>query len=318
MRLVHVVPAISEEASGPSYSVLRLCESLGNRGEAVTLAALDWAPMVSRPACLKTFPLGIGPRRLGRSPTMRGWLVDSARRGDIDLLHSHSLWMMPNVYPAEAARKGSVPLVISPRGTLSRWALQSGSPMKSLFWRLLQKRVVDESVCLHATAESEYEDLRRMGFRQPIAVIPNGIDIPAISPSPVAEPIRTLLFLGRVHPVKGLDVLLPAWGAVQRRFPDWRLRIVGPDSGGHLLAMRRLADELALERIEFSGPLLGDEKWLAYRSAELFVLPSYSENFGVAVAEALASGTPAVVSKGAPWKGPVSYTHLTLPTIYSV
>lgn len=143
-----------------------------------------------------------------------------------------------------------------------------------------------------------------MGFRQPVAVISNGIDVP---PPDMYKTtlgcMRTLLFLGRIHPVKGLDMLLLAWKALQSRFPDWQLRIVGGGNGGYLDQMRSLAGELELERVDFSGPLYGANKWRAYGEADLFVLPTYSENFGMAVAESLAAGTPAIVTRGAPWQG---------------
>jgi glycosyltransferase involved in cell wall biosynthesis len=210
--------------------------------------------------------------------------------------------MMPNVYPGQAARRHRLPLVVSPRGTLSAWAFSSGSRIKRLFWPALQRPALAATSCFHATAQSEYEDIRRMGFPQPVAIIPNGIDIPGL-PAKVVRPHRTLLFLGRIHPIKGLDMLLPAWRAVQDRFPDWQLRIVGPDNGGYLSQMQRMVVDLRLKRIEFCGALYGEQKWTAYRQADLFVLPTYSENFGMAVAEALASGTPAIVSKGAPWPG---------------
>ena len=141
-----------------------------------------------------------------------------------------------------------------------------------------------------------------MGFRQPVAIIPNGIDIPDLPPK-ISGKSRTLLFLGRIHPVKGLDMLLPAWNAVQDRFPDWRLRIVGPGNSGYLAEVQRMASELRLERIEFSGTLYGEQKWQAYHEADLFVLPTYSENFGMTVAEALVARTPAIVTRGAPWGG---------------
>jgi glycosyltransferase involved in cell wall biosynthesis len=171
-----------------------------------------------------------------------------------------------------------------------------------LFWPLVQKPALAATSCFHASAESEYEAIRRMGFRQPVAIIPNGIDIPVFVAQRRGN-FRTLLFLGRVHPSKGLDMLLPAWQAVQKRFPEWRLIIAGPDNGGYLSKMQHLAAQLQLKQIEFVGALMGRQKWEAYREAELFVLPTYSENFGVTVAEALAAGIPAIVSRGAPWQG---------------
>jgi glycosyltransferase involved in cell wall biosynthesis len=302
LRTLHTVPAISVAASGPSYSVVRLCETLTDRGNETELAALDWEPMRSAPCFAKFFPLGLGPRNLGLSGDMKRWIYDRARDHDFELFHSHSLWMMPNIYPGRAARRYSVPYVVSPRGTLSPWAFRSGSVVKKLFWPLVQRPALNAVTCFHATADSEYCDLRAMGFRQPVAVIQNGIDIPYLQER-ARSSRRTLLFLGRIHPVKGVDVLLLAWEAVQVRFPEWNLRIVGPDNGGYLLQMRELADKLRLSRVSFDGPLVGSDKWIAYRDAQLYVLPTHSENFGLSVAEALASGTPAIVSRGAPWGG---------------
>lgn len=300
--LIHTVPAISEEAGGPSYSVTRLCSELAVRGEVVTLVTLDWAHMACPPPFLKTFPLGLGPRRLGRSPSMLRWLDKETKEGAVDLLHNHSLWMMPNIYPGWVSRRNSVSLVVSPRGTLSEWAFSSGSMIKKVFWSLAQLPALRATTCFHATSYAEYEDIRRMGFKQPVAIIPNGIDVPPITQQH-KDDMRTLLFLGRIHPIKGVDMLLKAWKVASPRFPEWQLRIAGPDNGGYLTRMESFSVDNKLVRVEFSGALYGESKWDAYRDAELFVLPSHSENFGMAVAEALAAGTPTIVSKGAPWSG---------------
>ena len=310
MRVIHVVPAITEEASGPSYSVVRLCESLIAQGQDVTLATLDWATMPSQPPFLKTFPLGWGPRKLGRSPAMQRWLDTHVLSGNVDVLHNHGMWQMNAIYPGWAAKKGNINLVVSPRGAFSEWAMKHGSLMKQVFWPALQRSALEHATCFHATADSEYEDIRRLGFRQPVAIISNGIDIPDLAPKKQGD-FRTLLFLGRIHPVKGLDMLLPAWGIVQDRFPEWRLVIVGSDGGyygksGYLSELHVLVEKLGLKRIEFVGELCGIDKTQAYHDADLFILPTYSENFGITVAEALAAGTPAIVSKGAPWGGVVT------------
>jgi glycosyltransferase involved in cell wall biosynthesis len=194
-------------------------------------------------------------------------------------------------------------LVVSPRGTLSSWALGRNAVQKKIFWRWIQEPALRVAACFHATAKSEYEDIRRLGFRQPVGILPNGIDIPPLNQRTNNGRRRQLLFLGRIHPIKGVEVLLRAWQAVARRFPEWELRVVGPEEGGYLARMQALAAQLRLERIEFAGPVFGEDKLRAYRQANLFVLATYSENFGMTVAEALAAGTPAVVTQGAPWSG---------------
>lgn len=305
MRVIQVVPAVTQEASGPTYSVVRLCQSLIEVGEDLTLAAMDWSPLPSTPAYMKVFPLGFGPRRLGRSPEMCRWLMDSTASGKVDVIHNHGMWQMNSAYPGWAAKDGKAKLVVSPRGAFSKWAMRYGSWLKKIFWPLIQRPALAGAACFHATSDAEYQDIRRMGFTQPVSIIPNGVDVPGPAPK-TARAIRTLLFLGRIHPVKGVDILLRAWAEVSGGFHDWRLMVVGTDAGytdrpGYLEEMKSLSAQLQLKRVEFSDPLYGEAKWSAYRAAELFVLPSHSENFGITVAEALAAGTPAIVTRGAPW-----------------
>ena len=302
MRVIHTLSAIGIEASGPSYSVPRLCEALIRAGVETTLAVLDWIPGISALDYVKRFPLGFGPRRLGRSPAMARWLVERVRRGEVQVLHNHGLWMMPNVYPGWARKAGEVRLVVSPRGMLSEWALNHHGLRKRVLWLLLQRQTLERADCFHVTAESEVEEVRRLGFRQPVAVLPNGIDVPPYE-KPTPGPRRRLLYLGRIHKKKGIDLLLKAWRAVAPKFPEWELIIAGPDDGGYLGEMRRLAADLGLERVSFPGPVYGDDKLRMYRAADLYVLPTYSDNFALTVAEALAAGTPAIVSQGAPWSG---------------
>ncbi len=300
MRVIHVVPAITEEAAGPSYSVPRLCESLIDNDvevKLITLASVKTSPDLPY---LKTFPLGVGPKRLGISPKMKSWLKNEVSSGYADIIHNHSLWMMPNVYPERAMRGSKCPLVVSPRGTLSRYALNRSALQKKIFWYLLQSSVLRQARCFHATAESEFEDIRRLGFKQPVCILPNGIDVPPLVKK-VNGNRKQLLFLGRIHQIKGIDNLLYAWKAVEHNFLEWDLHIVGPDNHGYLSEIKALAIKLKLNRVVFIEPLFGDDKLNAYREASLYVLPSHSENFGMTVAESLAAGTPVIVTKGAPW-----------------
>jgi len=276
---------------------------------AVKLAAMDWDPRVSSQHFYELFPIGIGPRRLGRSPKMLQWLNDEAIAGRMDVLHSHGVWQMNTVYPGWVARDHDIPLVCSPRGMLSQWSMTNGSRAKRVFWPLVQRPSLRNVACFHATAESEYAEIRALGFSQPVALIPNGIDIVNSGlPKPRRENERTLLFLGRLHPKKGLDLLLNSWQRLHARHLGWRLVVVGSDvdfygKSGYLDQLQTQSRQLRLERISFVGELLGDAKFQAYKDAELFILPTYSENFGLTVAESLAAGTPAIVTKGAPWMG---------------
>ena len=301
LQIVEILPLIdSVAADGPSYSVLRLCKSLVDQGLNIKLLNCDSGKIHNTPSFLQRFKFGFGPRRLCRSPRMLSWLKNFAIKDQIGVIHSHGLWTMPTIYPYFITKKHNIHHIVSPRGSLAKWAMESGSIVKKFFWPIYQNRSLKGASCFHATSESEYKDIRRMGFKQPVAIIPNGVDIPDLIVKYQQEK-RTLLFLGRINPIKGLDMLLPAWKLVQDKFPDWQLHIVGPDSRGYLTEVKNMAIELNLQRIKFLGLLTGEAKWSTYQNAELFILPSYTENFGMSIAEALASGLPVITTKGTPW-----------------
>lgn len=298
VRIVHVVPTIDEEAAGPSYSVPRLAQAealLGCEVELACLAAKGCIPGVST----QVFSQWRFARRFAISPSHAIAISEAANQ--VDIIHNHSLWSMVNVAVGWTVPGKKARLVVSPRGTLSPWALQQSRSIKRLVWPV-QMRALDRASLIHATSEEEYRDIRRLGFSAPVAVIPNGIDLPTLG-SGKASDRRTLLFLGRLHPTKGLDLLLAAWRELEGRFPEWDLRIVGKGEVVHEAGIREMSKELGLRRVDFAGPLYGQEKSAAFYQAQLFVLPTRSENFGVAVAEALAHGVPALVSHGAPWSG---------------
>jgi glycosyltransferase involved in cell wall biosynthesis len=185
---------------------------------------------------------------------------------------------------------------------LTDWALRHNRWKKRLAWMGYQKHVLQRAALFHVTSQEEIDALRDLGFEQPAAVIPNGVPLPDASSSngPTDEG-RRALFLSRVHPKKGLPMLLDAWATV--RPAGWTLEIVGPSEEGHRAELEAQARQLGLEdAIQFAGPVADDEKWDVYRRADLFVLPTHSENFGIVVAEALAAGVPALTTTGAPWQ----------------
>ena len=220
-------------------------------------------------------------------------------------MHVHGLWRMPNIYPGLAAERAGVPLILSPRGMLGKAALAFSARQKKLFWHLFQRRALRPIRCFHATALSEVDDIRTFGLEKPVAVIPNGIDVAPVTSPGALSPSRPrqVLYLGRIHPKKGIDRLLRAWAHLAGANLGWELRIVGPSEKGHSGQLQMLAQELGLSNVCFEGPLYGDAKASAYADAALFVLPTLHENFGMVVAEALAHGTPVISTFGAPWEG---------------
>ena len=294
-----IVASIDNEAAGPSYSVTALSKALTRQGhDSATMAVgrreLE-AGLEIYPQDLLRVPLA---NRLMSSHGLKRAVYLAAAKGAV--LHMHGLWLLPNFYPAGAARRYGVPLIVSTRGMLGLKALAFSRKRKQVVWALAQKRAVQMAACFHATAETEVEDIRRAGLSAPVAVISNGIDI---QESALTTGARTVLYLGRLHPIKGIDQLVAAWSRVAERHPAWQLRIAGPSEFGCKEALERQVRELAVPRVHFEGPLYGPDKLEAYRQAGLFVLPSLNENFGMVVAEALAAGTPVISTKGAPWAG---------------
>lgn len=302
MKILHLLGSATDEASGPTYSVQSLAREQALQGCHTNLFSQNGKPFetsVNFEHC--TFPVAPGMQRILHSPQMNA----AMRSMNVDIVHNHAMWMAQGLYGLSMRRRRKArALVTSPRGSLAPYAMRHSRWRKSLMWPL-QYRVLAGSDLLHATADHELEDIRRMGFRQPVALISNGVDLPA--QLPVREKrmfgaARTLLYLGRLHPLKGLDELLDAWARLSSNHPDWQLAIAGPSpvTGGY-----DLVDGIArrgLEQVQIVGPLYGEDKSRAFREAELYVLPSRGENFGITIAEALAQGTPVVACHGAPWR----------------
>ena len=309
---VHVVAGLDPVNGGPSYSVPRLCEALAVAGSEATLLSVAEKENGQRALYDKGYhdrrfawdyariPI---LRRLRFSRALSSALHDAALTTDV--IHNHGLWVMPNISAGVAAAGGPTPLVVSPRGMLAPAALAFSRWRKRAFWALLQGPVIRRAACIHATSEQEFEEIRGLGLANPVAIIPNGIDLPELAWSESAAPAieRIVLSLGRIHPKKGLARLVRAWSKVEARYPAWRLRIAGPPERGHDNELRALAVSLGLTHVSVEGPIYGEAKTSAYRCADVFVLPTLNENFGLTVAEALAAGTPVISTKGAPWSG---------------
>ena len=298
MRVLHVITGISRRSGGPSRSVQGLVAGLNAAGVEAWLLAL----------------------RHGDEPWVEGVkhfangepIEEVVARVKPDVVHLHGLWSLALHRCAVICRRSKIPYVIAPRGMLEPWSLQQKWLKKRIARFLYQDRDLKCAVALHATAESEAEQFRKLGFRNPIIVSPNGVNVPK-NFSRVERVDRVemrALFVSRMHPKKGVLELVEAWrkvvsGGVEE-WRSWEVELVYTVSGEfereYEAKVRAKVKELGLEdQFIFTGALNDDEKWKAYARADLFVLPTYSENFGIVVAEALWAGVPVITTKGTPW-----------------
>ena len=303
MRIIQVIPSIGEESSGPSYSVPALCRGLVENCCDVSLHFVGRIPTREFSFPVHAYPVKRFPHpRIGRSPEMLEGLKEACKQTDI--IHNNSFWMFPNVYPAMATKGSKCKLVNAPRGTLAEWSLKHHWLQKKLFgWFGGQYAAMAATDMWHATCEKEYEEIRALGYRQPVAIVPIGMDVPEIEPRNTPSTRnegRRVVFFGRLHKVKGVDRLVRVWERVAR--DGWELVIAGPDCG-MLEELKGLVAERRLPRVSFVGEINGFAKYEFLANADIYVLPSDTENFGVTVAEALASGTPVIASQGTPWSG---------------
>ena len=310
LRILHCLPSLNPLHGGPSRTVVQLTDALSRcEGLAVTLMSQQLRGDCSVPSAMEDVD-----RRVSVSHSWIGLKLGLPLRFELRqyglvahpaLVHSHGVWQPANHWVARAAGKWRVPLIIQPRGMLEPWALGQKAFKKRVALALFQQADLDIARIFVATSEMEAENLRCLGLRQPVALIPNGIDLAIQRPLAASDYFnpnreRIVLFLSRVHPKKGLLELVEAWG---RLLPSgWRLRIAGPDEGGHWSQVADLVHHLGLRScIDYLGPVEGIKKADLYHQADLFVLPTFSENFGMVVAEAMAYGLPVITTRGAPW-----------------
>ena len=309
-EVAQIVPSMGKSGGGPPRSVGQLCDRLVNTHPVhlVTTSDPEDQLVLLDPRIKMHLVLGENQTMLSRFKASGfGETLQAlhATHG-ISACHQHGIWLRCSHETSTFASQNSIPLIMAPRGMLEPWAINNSKWKKKLAWFLYQKRDLQRVTAFHATAHSEAENIRRLGFKQPIAVIPNGVQLPKAIQSESAKEGRlqgerkTALFLSRIHPKKGLPMLLDAW---KKLSPEgWRLVIAGNDDGGHVAELQAQVKRLGLsEWVSYVGPLFGEAKEKVYREADLFVLPSYSENFGIVVTEALGYQVPVLTTTGCPW-----------------
>ena len=261
--IAHFTARMSERGGGIAFALRDLVGALGDGHE---IHALDD----------------------GATPLAQTELHQRMIRGvSADLIHTHGLWTTTSI----SAPRAGKPWIVSPHGMLDPWALANSRLKKKLALWLFEKRHLHGAHCLHALCEPEAKAIRDFGLTQPIATIPNGVHLPDALPDRRDRAERTMLFLGRLHPKKGLAEFLQSWREVNPS--NWRLVVVGWDQGNHEAELRNLAEGL---KVDFPGPAFGEEKERLLQEADGFVLPSHSEGLPVAILEAWSWGLPVLMT----------------------
>lgn len=225
--------------------------------------------------------------------------------GKFDIIHIQSIWSPIYHRVCNIAKKHGIPYVMTPRGALEPWCMAQKKWKKKIAMMLYQKRDLQNAAAILTTAEMEAMHLRELGLTSPIAIIPNGIDVSEYQCRHrdfIHNIKKQVLFLSRIHQKKGIEILIRVWKKIVADFPDWNVVIAGNGEDAYIEKLKRFISSNGLsDVIEIIPPIFGSAKHKLYMESSLFVLPTYSENFGMVVAEALACGIPVVTTNGTPW-----------------
>ena len=298
MKIIHYIPSIDRVAGGTSTYMQVLGKELGKLADVhiITHASEN--------------PLPIGNCKIhkvsGYNPIDGKFKDEVNKLFDIikpDLVHVNCCWMPACAFVQQMAQKRNIKVVLTPHGMLEPWII------KRHYWTrkfpallLYQKAAIQNADCLQATAESEKENLLKLGYNSNIKIVKLGIDAESIIMKTSWKKNKQLLFLSRVHVKKGINYLIEAVDILRESLQGYKILVAGEGDADYVATLKQqIADKGLQEIIQLIGGVYGDKKWELFQTSDFFVLPTHSENFGLAIAESLASGTPVITTVGTPW-----------------
>jgi glycosyltransferase involved in cell wall biosynthesis len=294
MRVLHVIPSVAERSGGPATAIIPMCRALMQQGIEVLLVSTDAGLKENDVAEYKGVPAMLFPSEFGESfkysRPRASWLTTNIRQ--FDLAHVHAVFNHSSVAAARACRRAGVPYVIRPLGTLDPWSMTQKSLRKRLFWQVAGKAMLQGAAAVHYTSEGEKLSTERLTGLNHGRVVPLGIEMTTTT----REKLPYVLVLSRLHPKKGIDVLIDAFLSLASEFSAWRLVLAGDGAPDYVSKLKSKAEQC--DRIVFTGWVDGEQKDALLGSASLLALPSHQENFGLCVMEAMSHAVPVLVSPG--------------------
>lgn len=299
MKVLTFLTSISLSGGGPSRSVPMLVKGLAEVGVDITLMTQKAENMNTH--ALEGTTAKIKILEAGYTDTdVEEYLL----KEKFDIIQSQSMWDLRYHRLAKLAFKHNIPYIITPRGMLEPWSLEQNKWKKKIALWMYQMKDLKKSTYIFTTAEMEAQHVRELGVNVPISVIPNGIETDDYAcRTSIEEVKKQILFLSRVHVKKGIELLIDAIDRLHKQFPDWSVVIVGNGEDAYVESLRSKVKRLGLENyIKILPPVYGMAKTKLYQESSLFCLPSFSENFGMVIAEAMSCGVPCITTNGTPWK----------------
>lgn len=300
MVILHYIPSIDEDSGGVGVYIQQLSRELGMLCTLHVVTHKSARMRMLENCHLHFIPELVNPfGSMGKCEFI--CLLDKLKP---DIFHTNCCWRPMSALTAIWAKEKGLKVVYSPHGMLEPWIMKRNYWTKKLPALLLfQRKGIACADLLHSTADSEKNNLLVLGWNRRITVIPNCIQIDQITMKEPTECHKRILFLSRIHPKKGIEFLLSSIAALKKQLKGYTVTIAGSGEKSYVAALLDMSKKLEIDHIvSFVGPVSGKNKFQLYRESDLFILPTFSENFGIVVAEALASGVPVITTSGTPWE----------------
>ena len=292
MKVIHFIAGIDKNAGGTTEYMRLVSTALKDKVSLIIATGNSDSPVVIEGVTIKFFDTKIA-NWFTMCKQFKTFLLEE----NPEIVHINGIWSPENWGFQKMAQELGIKVVLSPHGMLEPWILANNPWKKKVALFLYQNKALVRADYLHATAQMELESIKKLGYQNKIMIIPNGIDQSEVKETKTEYGSKKMIFLSRIHPKKGIDLLLEAWKNAATA--GWKLEIAGTGDFDYLETLQSQA--LELNNVTFVGPVYGEEKWKFLKSADVMVLPTHSENFGIVVAEALAVGLPVITTTGTPW-----------------
>lgn len=302
MKVLTFLTSIDQTKGGPSRSVPMFVRGLAQAGVDITLMAIKSDNMNLHALDGTSAKVHLLPHDYKKND-----LENFVRQEKFDIIHGQCIWEPLFHQMRVIADKFKIPYILTPRGTLEPWSLQQSKWKKKIARWLYQDKDLKKCVCIYTTAEMEAKHIRDLGFKNPICIIPNGIETDGYPCRKNPQIIKKqILFLSRIHPKKGIELLINSFKNIctrNKNFSDWNILIVGNGEATYIEELKRYIESINMQhKINISIPIFGKAKIQTYQESSIFCLPSYSENFGMVIAEAMSCGVPVITTNNTPWQ----------------